>query len=244
CRTCEAVCDARAIDFEQQAEQLKLKVGAVIVAPGYERYYPDNRLEYNYQRLTNVMTAPEFERMLSASGPYGGHLVRPSDHKELKRIAFLQCVGSRDLECNQYCSSVCCMHATKEAIVAKEHSEGDLDTDIYFMDMRAFGKGFDRYYERAKSEYNVSYRRCRLPVVEQASDNGELMLNYLDEQGKFQKERYDLVVLSTAMIPPKNVRLFKEAADLNLNKYNFVDTKPFASEDTSREGKCRRCPCR
>ncbi len=236
CRTCEAVCDAKAIDFEQQAEQLKLKVGAVIVAPGYERYYPDNRLEYNYQRLANVMTAPEFERMLSASGPYGGHLVRPSDHQELKRIAFLQCVGSRDLECNQYCSSVCCMHATKEAIVAKEHSEGDLDTDIYFMDMRAFGKGFDRYYERAKNEYNVSYRRCRLPVVEQASENGELLLNYLDEQGKFQKERYDLVVLSTAMIPPKNVRMFKEAADLNLNKYNFVETKPFASEDTSREG--------
>ncbi|MHC4109519.1 MAG: FAD-dependent oxidoreductase [Planctomycetota bacterium] len=231
CRTCEAVCDAKAIYFEQQTEQLKLKVGAVIVAPGYERYYPDNRLEYNYQRLANVLTAPEFERMLSASGPYGGHLIRPSDHQELKRIAFLQCVGSRDLECNQYCSSVCCMHATKEAIVAKEHSEGDLDTDIYFMDMRAFGKGFDRYYERAKNEYNVSYRRCRLPVVEQTSENGELMLNYLDEQGKFQKKRYDLVVLSTAMIPPKNVRLFKEAADLNLNKYNFVDTKPFASED-------------
>lgn len=236
CRTCEAVCDAKAIDFEQQTEQLKLKVGAVIVAPGYERYYPDNRLEYNYQHLANVLTAPEFERMLSASGPYGGHLVRPSDHQELKRIAFLQCVGSRDLECNQYCSSVCCMHATKEAIVAKEHSEGDLETDIYFMDMRAFGKGFDRYYERAKSEYNVSYRRCRLPVVEQASENGELLLNYLDEQGKLQKEHYDLVVLSTALIPPKNVGMFKEAAGLNLNKYNFVDTKPFASEDTNRKG--------
>jgi heterodisulfide reductase subunit A len=236
CRTCEAVCDAKAIDFEQKAEQLKLKVGAVIVAPGYERYYPDNRLEYNYQRLANVMTAPEFERMLSASGPYGGHLVRPSDHSKLKRIAFLQCVGSRDLECNQYCSSVCCMHATKEAIVAKEHSEGDLETDIYFMDMRAFGKGFDRYYERAKNEYNVSYRRCRLPVVEEASGNGELLLSYLDEQGKLQTERYDLVVLSTALVPPKNVGMFKEAAGLNLNKYNFVDTKPFASEDTSREG--------
>ncbi|MHC4188808.1 MAG: FAD-dependent oxidoreductase [Planctomycetota bacterium] len=236
CRTCESVCDAKAIDFDQQAEQLKLQVGAVIVAPGYAWYYPDNRLEYNYQRLANVVTAPEFERMLSASGPYKGHLVRPSDHSELKRIAFLQCVGSRDMECNQYCSSVCCMHATKEAIVAKEHSDGDLDTDIYFMDMRAFGKGFDRYYERAKNEYNVSYRRCRLPVVEQATNNGDLLLNYLDEQGKLQKEHYDLVVLSTALIPPKNVRMFKEAAGLNLNKYNFVDTKPFASEDTSREG--------
>jgi heterodisulfide reductase subunit A len=236
CRTCEAVCDAKAIDFEQQEEQLNLQVGAVIVAPGYERYYPDNRLEYKYQRLANVVTAPEFERMLSASGPYSGHLVRPSDHSEPRRIAFLQCVGSRDLECNQYCSAVCCMHATKEAIVAKEHSAGDLDTDIYFMDMRAFGKGFDRYYERAKSEYNVSYRRCRLPVVEQAAHKGDLLLSYLDEGGKLQKERYDLVVLSTALIPPKTVGTFKDAAGLELNKYNFVDTKPFASEDSSREG--------
>jgi heterodisulfide reductase subunit A len=236
CRTCESVCDAGAIDFEQQPEQLKLQVGAVVLAPGYERYYPDNRLEYNYQRLADVVTAPEFERMLSASGPYRGHLVRPSDHKEPRRIAFLQCVGSRDLQCNQYCSAVCCMHATKEAIVAKEHSAGDLDTDIYFMDMRAFGKGFDRYYERAKSEYNVSYRRCRLPVVEEAEHNGDLLLNYLDESGKMQKEHYDLVVLSTALIPPKNVSMFRKAAGLNLNKYNFVDTKSFAGEDTNREG--------
>jgi heterodisulfide reductase subunit A len=236
CRTCESVCDAGAIDYEQQDEDVKLNVGAVIVAPGYERYYPDNRLEYNYQRLANVMTAPEFERMLSASGPYGGHLVRPSDHVELKRIAFLQCVGSRDLECNQYCSAVCCMHATKEAIVAKEHAPGELETDIYFMDMRAYGKGFDRYYERAKAEYGVSFRRCRLPVVEKAEGNGELVLSYLDEQGSFKKELYDLVVLSTAMIPPKNVGKLKEAAGFDLNKYNFVDTKPFTSEDTSRKG--------
>ena len=237
CRMCEAVCDAEAIDFEQQPEQAKLKVGAVIVAPGYDRYYPDNRLEYNYQRLANVVTAPEFERMLSASGPYQGHLVRPSDHKEPERIAFIQCVGSRDLECNQYCSAVCCMHATKEAIVAKEHATGDLQTDIYFMDMRAFGKGFDRYYERAKDEYNVSYRRCRLPVVDEAPGGGDLLLSYLDEEdGELQKERYDLVVLSTGLTPPKNVEALTEAAGVALNKYRFLETKPFAGEDTTREG--------
>ncbi len=236
CRICEAVCDAEAIDFEQQEEKLDLKVGAVIVAPGYDRYYPDNRLEYNYQRLANVVTAPEFERMLSASGPYQGHLVRPSDHKELKRIGFIQCVGSRDLECNQYCSAVCCMHATKEAIVAKEHATGDLETDIYFMDMRAFGKGFDRYYERAKSEYGVSYRRCRLPVIDQAPGSDDLLLAYIDEAGKLQKEQYDVVVLATALVPPKNFGAFTKAAGIELNKYDFVDTKPFAGEDTTREG--------
>lgn len=236
CRTCEDVCDAKAIDFDQQDEELQILVGAVIVAPGYDRYYPDDRLEYNYQHLKNVVTAPEFERMLSASGPYQGHLVRPSDHGELSRIAFLQCVGSRDAQCNEYCSSVCCMHATKEAVVAKEHATGDLDTDIYFMDMRAFGKGFDRYYERAKNEYKVGYRRCRLPVVDQAPENDDLILSYLDEQGILQKEVYNLVVLSTALTPPKNVDKLKDAAGFVLNEYNFVDTQPWAGEDTSRPG--------
>ena len=236
CRTCEAVCDAGAIDFKQQPEKLQLKVGAVIVAPGYDRYYPDNRLEYNYQRLGNVVTAPEFERMLSASGPYQGHLVRPSDHKDPKRVAFIQCVGSRDMECNQYCSAVCCMHATKQAIVAKEHSPGELQTDVYFMDMRAFGKGFDRYYERAKKAYGVCYRRCRLPLVEEAPCDGDLLLSYLDEQNILQKDTYDIVVLATALIPPKGADKLTEAAGLRLNKYGFVDTKSFAGEDTNREG--------
>ncbi|HDZ22016.1 hypothetical protein LCGC14_0015070 [marine sediment metagenome] len=236
CQTCQAVCDAGAIDFEQTEKELNLKVGAVIVAPGYDRYYPDNRLEYNYQSLANVVTAPEFERMLSASGPYQGHLIRPSDHTEPQRIAFLQCVGSRDLECNRYCSAVCCMHATKEAIVAKEHAPGELETDIYFMDMRAFGKGFDRYYERAKSEYNVVYRRCRLPMVDAADNSDDLQINYLDETGQLQTQRYDLVVLSTALTPPANIEAFSEAAGVELNQYRFVDTKAFASEDTSRQG--------
>ena len=236
CRTCEAMCDAHAIDFDQQPQQLDLKVGAVVVAPGYDRYYPDNRLEYNYQNLANVVTAPEFERMLSASGPYRGHLVRPSDRKEPERIAFIQCVGSRDLECNQYCSAVCCMHATKEAIVAKEHSKNPLQTDIYFMDMRAFGKGFDRYYERAKNEYGVNYHRCRLPVVDKAPHGDELLLGYVDDTGEFHKEAYDMVVLSTALIPKKSLKALAGAAGLNLNKYDFVDTEAFASEDTSREG--------
>ncbi len=236
CRTCEAVCDAEAIDFEQQEQELDLQVGAVIAAPGYERYLPGNRLEYNYHRLANVVTAPEFERMLSASGPTSGHLLRPSDGKEPERIAFIQCVGSRDLECNQYCSAVCCMHATKEAVVAKEHSPRDLETDIYFMDMRAFGKGFERYYERAKTEYGVTYRRCRLPLVEESANGDDLVLSYLDEAGKLQKQLYDVVVLSTALIPSKGARAFKDAAGLSLNAYDFLETHVFAGEATSREG--------
>ncbi|MBM4036011.1 MAG: 2Fe-2S iron-sulfur cluster binding domain-containing protein, partial [Planctomycetes bacterium] len=236
CRTCEAVCDAKAIDFEQKEEEVKLEVGAVIAAPGYDRYYPDNRLEYSYGRLRNVVTSPEFERILSASGPYRGHLVRPSDHTEPQRIAFIQCVGSRDLECNPYCSAVCCMHATKEAIVAKEHSAKELQTDVYFMDMRAFGKGFDRYFERAKSDYKVSYRRCRLPVVEQAPHSGDLLLSYLDGDSELKKERYDMVVLSTALVPPKGLPTLAQAAGLARNKYGFLSTTQFAGEETSREG--------
>ncbi len=236
CRTCEAVCDAKAIDFEQEAETVEIPVGAVVVAPGYDRYYPTNRLEYNYQRSANVLTSPEFERMLSASGPYAGHLVRPSDHKEPSRIAFIQCVGSRDLECSPYCSAVCCMHATKEAIVAKEHSQNGLETHIYFMDMRAYGKGFDRYYERAKSEYGVVYRRCRLPVVEEVHGSDDIEVGYIDDEGGHLRERYDMVVLSTALLAPRDAAKLAARMGVRLNEHGFVETLGFFSEETSRDG--------
>ena len=236
CRTCEAVCDAKAIDFEQESETAEVPVGAVIVAPGYDRYLPANRLEYSYQSSPNVVTSPEFERILSASGPYSGHLVRPSDHREPSKVAFIQCVGSRDLECSSYCSAVCCMHATKEAIVAKEHSGGGLETHVYFMDMRAFGKGFDRYYERAKNEYGVEYRRCRLPVVTQAPEPGDLLLGYISEEGRHSQERYDMVVLSTGLLPPRGIEELAQKLGVDLNDNGFVDVAGFSNEETSREG--------
>lgn len=237
CRICEAVCGPEAIDFEQKEEAKEIKLGAVIIGSGYDRFDPRLKPEYNYTHSKNIISSPEFERILSASGPSQGHLVRPSDHKEPKRIAFLQCVGSRDETCNPYCSSVCCMYATKEAIVAKEHAGKDLETDIYFMDMRAHGKGFDRYYERAKAEYNVNYRRCRLPRVEKIQDeSGDLIVKYLTEEGKLKDERYDLVVLSTGLVSPPDIAVLAGKLGVDLNEFNFAETKGFFKESTSKDG--------
>ncbi|HEB10293.1 MAG TPA: 4Fe-4S dicluster domain-containing protein [Spirochaetales bacterium] len=236
CQICKEVCGPEAIDFNQKERTEEIRVGAVIVGAGYDRFNPLGRLEYGYGEYPNVLTSPEFERILSASGPFRGHLVRPSDKKEPKRIAFIQCVGSRDVECNPYCSSVCCMYATKEAVVAKEHAGKDLVTDIYYMDIRAFGKGFDRYYERAKTEYGVNYIHCRSPQVERANGSGELLIRFVTDDDKFAKEKYDLVVLSTGLVPPSKIKKLAEILGLELNKYNFIETNGFFKENTSREG--------
>ena len=146
-------------------------MGAIILSPGYEVMSGGIKPELGYGRFPNVVSAIEFERILSASGPYSGHVLRPSDHKAPERIAFIQCVGSRDHE-RDYCSSICCMYATKEAIIAKEHAGAELKCDVYFMDMRAFSKGFEEYYERAK-QLGVDYIRCRPASVEEDPGNPE-----------------------------------------------------------------------
>jgi heterodisulfide reductase subunit A len=134
-------------------------VGAVVMAPGFKTFDPNGRPEYGYGRFANVQTSLEFERILSASGPHGGHLQRPGDGKEPKRVAWLQCVGSRDASIGKdYCSYVCCMYATKQAVIAQEHLPG-LSASIFYMDIRAQGKGFDRYYERARDQAGVNYVR-------------------------------------------------------------------------------------
>lgn len=236
CEICKEFCGPGAIDFDQKEQTEEINVGALIFATGFDRFNPQSKLEYGYGVLKNVITSPELERILSASGPFEGHLIRPSDGKEPKRIAFVQCVGSRDVECNPYCSSVCCMYAIKEAVVAKEHAKGELECDIYFMDLRAYGKGFDRYYERAKQEYKINFHRSRIPEIEKAPDSEDLILKFEDEDGILEKERYDLVVLSTGLMPPSGIEKLKERFGIKLNKYNFVETSEFSKEDTSREG--------
>ena len=152
CRACEKFCPNQAIDFTDQPRERTLKVGSIILAPGFQGFDPTSYDSYEYAHLPNVVTAMEFERLLSASGPHGGHLVRPSDQKEPRKIAWLQCVGSRDLNhCDHgYCSSVCCMYAVKEALIAREHSHEPLDCTIFYMDIRSHGKDFERFYDRAE----------------------------------------------------------------------------------------------
>jgi len=236
CKSCENFCDKGALKYDQEDKEIKVDVGAVIISPGFDKYVPPKGDSYGYQVYPNVLTSIEFERMLSSSGPYQGHLARISDGQPPKKIAWLQCVGSRDESCDRrYCSSVCCMYATKEAIIAKEHLPG-VDTHIYFMDMRSFGKDFEKYYERAKDEYGIVYRRCRIPQVEQDRKTKHLNIRYADDAGTLQKESYDMVVLSVGLQPCKELAEMSKILEVNLNHYGFIETDPYDQVKTSRKG--------
>jgi len=225
CGLCESFCQADAIEYDQKEKLEKLEVGSIILAAGFDEFEPDVKKEYGYGRFKNVVTATEFERILSASGPFGGHVVRPSDGEIPRKIAFLQCVGSRDEKSNKYCSAVCCMYATKEAIIAKEHNP-ELEPTIFFMDMRTYGKGFEEFYNRAQSEYGLRYIRSRVPCIEKDADCN-LILTYDTEEGKIQKEKFDMVVLSVGLEPPRSNEELSRIFGVPLNEYGFLDWKIF-----------------
>ncbi|MDG6225666.1 MAG: FAD-dependent oxidoreductase [Candidatus Thermoplasmatota archaeon] len=236
CMQCVEHCQRGAVDHEMEEVEQTLNVGAVILSPGFDNYRPRKGGSLGYGLYPNVLTSIEFERMLSASGPYKGHVKRLSDGEEPKRIAWLQCVGSRDESCDhKYCSSVCCMYAIKEAVIAKEHVPG-LETHVYFMDMRSFGKDFDRYYERAQSEYGVVFRRSRIPRIEQDRATKNLKVRYIDEDGNVRTDEYDMIVLSIGLQPCSTMEDLAKAFEINLNEYGFMETDPFVPVETGRPG--------
>ncbi|BEQ13453.1 FAD-dependent oxidoreductase [Desulfoferula mesophila] len=236
CRACEKFCPAGAVDFTQQDQDLTLDVGAVVLSAGFKPFDPTPFAQYSYTNFPNVVTALEFERILSASGPWMGHLVRPSDEGEPKRIAWLQCVGSRDVNnCDHgYCSSVCCMYAIKEAVIAKEHSHGGLDTTIFFMDMRTFGKDFERTYEGAKDK-GVRFVRSRIHSISELP-NHDLRLEYVDEKGRAHSEEYDLVVLSQGLEMDRDTADMCRGLGLELAESGFVASGSFTPVASSRPG--------
>ena len=234
-------CGADAVTLEthaQQPERLELEVGSVILAPGFEAFDPGQFDTYQYATYPNVVTSMEFERILSATGPYQGHLQRPSDGEEPKKIAWLQCVGSRDINrCDHaYCSSVCCMYAVKEAVIAKEHSEHDLDAAIFFMDMRTYGKDFERYYDRARQEQGVRFIRSRIHSISEDPETKSLILEYVDEGGGLSSETFDMVVLSVGLETPESLIETANALNIELDQDNFVQTESFNPVETSRKG--------
>jgi len=233
CEICKEFCEADAIDYEQKEETIDLHVGSVILSPGYELFDAGQKLEYNYYRCQNVLTALEFERILSASGPYEGKVLRPSDNLPPKKIAFIQCVGSREVEAD-YCSSVCCMYATKEAIIVKEHLP-ETDITIFFIDLRAFGKGFEAYYERAK-ELGVRYVRFKPSSIEEVPGIRDLRVLYQREDGEIVVEEFNLVVLSCGLRPPSGAKELAEKFGLELNEFGFCQTEPFNPVETPKEG--------
>jgi heterodisulfide reductase subunit A len=238
CRLCEKVCKPQAVDFNQKPEVLSLEVGAIILAPGFEEFDPHLKSMYGYGRYANVVSSIEFERILSASGPYVGKVLRPSDGTVPWRIAFIQCVGSRDaLVGNNYCSSVCCMYAIKEAVIAREHAPGTpgLQCTIFFMDMRTFGKEFDAYYNRAKEEYRIKFVRSRASSIHEIPETQNLIVRHVEEETP-KDEEFDLVVLSVGMKPPKRAVELAKILGIELNKYNFCATNTFSPVETSRPG--------
>ncbi|MBC8359200.1 MAG: FAD-dependent oxidoreductase [Candidatus Aminicenantes bacterium] len=234
CGVCKEFCEAEAIDYEQKEKKSELNVGAVILSPGFEIFDAKIKEELGYGLYPNVVSSIEFERILSASGPFAGKVLRPYDKTEPRRIGFIQCVGSRDVD-RDYCSSVCCMYATKEAIIAKEHVGEDLECDVFYMDMRAYSKGFDEYYQRAQ-KLGVDYIRCRPPAIKEIPQTKNLLIEYVTEDDKKASREYDLVVLSVGMVPPKTVKEISEKFGVELNEYNFCKTQTFKPVESTHEG--------
>ena len=288
CLECVRACQAKAIDHLMPEKLVDLNVGAIILAPGARPADPTYKGEYGYGRYPNVLTSIEFERMLSASGPWEGHLTRPSDGKEPVKIAFLQCVGSREQGAReqrsegaeeqgsrgagetrsrgaeensplppctlapqhlctsapqQYCSSVCCMYATKEAVIAKEHA-GGVQPTVFYLDMRAFGKDFDKYVERAEKEHGVRFVRCFVSAVKQRQKTKNLAITYLDDasnvaqqgQGQQHTEEFDLVVLSVGLRPTPAAQEMAQRLGVELRPDGYCQTREFAPSATSVPG--------
>jgi len=239
CYQCQDACLAGAIDHSQVAVDKGLTVGSVILATGAKPYDPTPLSDiYLYKKNPNVVTSLEFERLLSSGGPCLGHLVRPSDHEEPKKVAWLQCIGSRDNnKCgNGYCSSVCCMYAIKDAMIAKEHAGGDLDAAIFYMDIRSFGKDYEEYYNRAKDKDGIRFVQSRIHSVTENPENRNLILRFSDENGVIMEEEFDMLVLSVGLeVPAETIELAKKL-EININKNKFIESEPFAPLASSRPG--------
>lgn len=239
CRACEKFCPTGAIDFSQKEKVHQIEVGSVVLAPGFKSFDPSSMDTYGYGKYPNVVSSLEFERILSASGPFEGHLERPSDRKAPGKIAWLQCVGSRDSHPNAhgYCSGVCCMYAIKEAVIAKEHAKQGLDAAIFFMDMRTYGKDFERYYDRARQEAGVRFIRSRIHSISTAAPGSDdLRIEYVDENGTMRVEIFDMVVLSTGLEVSRDARALAQRLAIELDSGGFAKTNSFSPIAASRPG--------
>ncbi len=234
CGLCASLCQARAIRFDQEEEIRRLDVGAVILAPGFGRINEEVFRRYGWGRYEDVLTAFEFERLMCASGPTSGSIVKISDRSHPRRIAFLQCIGSRDVTCgNNYCSSVCCMYAIKQATMAREHLP-EAEITLFYMDIRTHGKGFDAARERAIRENGFRIIYARPPRVE--GIDGMLFLTYVTPEGNHVSEAFDMVILSQGLEAPEGAEGLARAAGIDLNPYDFAATGIYAPLSTSRAG--------
>lgn len=235
CKICAPVCKKGAIDFTQIKEVITLNVGAIIVTTGYQIFDASLAGEYGYGRIMNVVNSLEFERILNAAGPYHGEILRPSDGKIPGKIAWIQCVGSRHHRFRPYCSSVCCAYAIKQVILTKEHHP-EMEAVIFFSDIRAYGKGFEDFFRRAREMEGVRFIKSRISAIKENKKNRNAVVSYLSDKLSIQQEEFDMAVLSVGLSPsPTNKRL-AEKMQFHLNNHGFCQTHTLAPNETIRPG--------
>ncbi|MBU0495257.1 MAG: FAD-dependent oxidoreductase [Chloroflexi bacterium] len=234
CRKCVNACIMKAINLGEEERVDRIHVGAIILATGFKLFDPRGMEELGYGIFPNVVTSMQFERYVCHSGPTYGYLERPSDGTEPKKVAWIQCVGSRDQE-HEYCSSICCMYATKEAMMTKEYNR-DIDTHVFMMDERTFSKEYNVYFDQAKNVYGVDYTRCRVSRVWEDPHTRDVIIRYQDEAGELHEEAFNLVVLSVGAEPPAGSEVLAQALDIGLNEYGFCRTAKFNPLETTRPG--------
>jgi heterodisulfide reductase subunit A len=237
CELCVKACGAEAIDFNQKDMTVSLSnINSIILANGYDlEELKDPLQKYGYKKYKNVITALEFERLICASGPLGGHLKRLSDGKEPKKIAFLQCVDSRSNKAKKYCSSICCMYSTKEAMIAYEH-DNELESYIFYIDIRAGYKGFQKFINRGEKEYNIKYIKSKIARIDVDAQQNPIIVYEDFEGSKVTQLKVDLVVLASCIIPPEGIEEIAQIFNIELNEYKFIKTDPFYPVLTTREG--------
>ncbi|MDP1610554.1 MAG: CoB--CoM heterodisulfide reductase iron-sulfur subunit A family protein [Sulfuritalea sp.] len=237
CSICQTVCENNAIDFGQKAEKVKVKVGAIILTPGYETFDPLPRNDYGYGQFANVVTSMDFERLLCSTGPHEGQILRPSDKKHPKKIAWIHCVGSRQVNptgANSYCSAVCCSYTQKQVILAKDHLP-DMHAKIFHNDIRSYGKDFERFYQRAQKLPDVHFVRSYVSIGSEDPETGDVSIRYTTPDGVVE-EFFELVVLSVGLAPPKDAQRFSKVFGIELNHHGFCKVDPFNPLQTSRPG--------
>jgi heterodisulfide reductase subunit A len=237
CSICAGVCKNEAIDLNQKESMLHVEVGAILLAPGYETFDPKLRGDYGYGVMENVVTGLDFERLLCSTGPYEGEILRPSDKKHPHKIAWIQCVGSRQVieGGNSYCSAVCCAYTQKQVILAKDH-DAELEATIFHNDIRAFGKDFERFYQRAEKLSDVRFIRSYVSVGKEIPDTKNVTIRYATPDDGVKEEAFDLVVLSVGMTPPADVKGLAKKFGIELNAHEFCKTNPTNPIETTRAG--------
>lgn len=235
CRVCEKFCEKKAIDFDQKDKLITLRSGAIVVATGFDVYDPTHLTQYGYGKYKNVITALEYERFICAFGPKKGELKRPSDEKHAEVLGYIQCVGSRSLKDNRYCSSVCCMHATKEAMLAKEH-DPKAKSYIFYTDFRAVGKGFQKYIKRGEEDYGIKYIRSRVAEITEDEEKNPIIWYEDTVSRSVKRKKVDLVVLATTLVPRKDAPALAKVLGIELDDCGFFNTDPFTPTDTTKKG--------